>query len=276
MREPTRDDSARATPHAAREAAAAWPAPTTRSEAMRLQRALGNRAAGRLIPRMLARQPAAAAPAAGSKLVGLKRTLQWTDYAPVGASDPRLNGFEAATKLDLDVKVGGAAHGPRSFEPVGGAFRLRDQVAVEVKFAGFQGPSVAAASTKEQELLLDHEQGHYDLWALNLRDGFIEIMALKRRTFPTAQDGAAELAATVLRMNRLALRIDKAYDGDTNHIAIQRLSFGPPRKPPVQERWEGFVTTAFTREREPHVEAPDGTTYKVPIADVLKDKGISF
>ena len=254
--------------------------PTLHAEAMRLQRALGNRAATRLIPRLLARQPAAPAGAgAGSRLVGLHRKLEWSEFANKPANDPVFHGIGfAAILLGTTVRVGGAAVGPGSFTDDGGGFRLRNEVVVTVTFTGAQSPTVAGLSSLESQLLLDHEQAHYDLRALNARDEFIEIMALKARTFQTANDGVNELNAIIRRFDSLASRIDTAYDSvsETGHNAWERPAIGPVRKPLAQSRWEGFIQMARTKERDPPVTAPDGTSYKVPLADILRDRNISF
>ena len=59
----------------------------------------------------------------------------------------------------------------------------------------------------------------------------------------------------------------------TGHKAVEHYSFGPPRKPAAQAKWEGYVNTPFTQERTPAVTAPDGAIYKVPLADVLRSAG---
>jgi hypothetical protein len=245
------------------------------AEVMQLQRAIGNRAVGRLAPRLLARQPAAPAAAAGSKLVGRRRTLSWGDYT--GTPDAK-SPQEAQTKTTVDVKVDGAKPSASSFEGAGGAFTLKDSVVITVDLDRkkcWKKEAVANASTTQQKLLLDHEQGHYDINALSARDLFIEIMALKSRTFATAQDGFKELAGLINRSAALLNSIDALYDstGETGHKAIEHYAIGPPQKPAAQTKWEGYIATAFKKERTPAVSAPDGASYKVPLADVLRAAG---
>jgi hypothetical protein len=247
------------------------------AEVMRLQRAIGNRAVGRLAPRLLARQPAAPAGTAGSKLVGRRRTLSWDDYT--GTPDAN-SPHEAQTKTTVDVKIDGAKPSASSFEGANGAFKLKDKVVITVDLDRkkcWKKAAVENASTTEQTLLLDHEQGHYDINALSARDLFIEIMALKPKTFATAQDGFKELAGLINGSGTLLSSIDALYDstGETGHKAIEHYAIGPPRKPAAQAKWEGYINTAFTQERSPAVTAPDGATYKVSLAAVLRAAGHS-
>lgn len=257
------------------EVSLAGPAPTPQAAVMRLQRAVGNRAT----TRMLARQPSAPSGGSGSRLVGLFRKLEWSDFAPRAANDPVFGGIGfAAIFLGTSVRVGGAVVGPGSFTSRGGGFKLKNEVVVSVTFRGMQSPTVAGLSALEDQLLLDHEQAHYDLRALNARDEFIEIMALKGRTFASADEGATALRALTSRFDSLANRIDTTFDGvsETNHNAWERPAFGPVRKPLAQSRWEGFIQMARTQERSPPDSAPDGTAYKVPLADILTSRSITF
>jgi hypothetical protein len=245
------------------------------ADVLQLQRTVGNRAVGRLAPRLLARQPATAAAAAGSKLVGRRRTLTWDDFT--GTPDAK-SPHEAQTKTTIDIKVDGKRPGTASFESANGSFKLKDKVVITVDLDRKQcwkKESIDNAGATQQRLMLDHEQGHYDIAALSARDLFLEIMALKPRTFATAQDGFQELEALITGGGALLRSIDALYDsvGETGHRAIEHFSIGPPRKPAAQARWEGFIRTAFTQERTPQVTAPDGATYKVTLAGVLRAAG---
>jgi hypothetical protein len=248
------------------------------AQVLRLQRIAGNRAVGRLAPRLLARQPSGSSGGLTSKLIGRKRQLDWDgDYK--GTPDPK-SPFEALTKTGADVKVGGAIPGESSFEAAGSSFKLKDSVVVTVdvdRNKCWKKASVDNAPDNQRKLLLEHEQGHYDIAALIARDMFIEIMALKSRTFATRLDGSNELRSIINRHAVLASTVDALYDssGETGHTAIEFLSFGPPRKPAAQAKWEGYIRRAFTEERSPQVTAPDGATYKITLASVLRGAGHS-
>jgi hypothetical protein len=251
----------------------AGPFPSLQREVLRLQRAIGNRAVARFGLPTLARQPAGSATASESKLIGLKDTLSWDDYqGPVPQSTP----YQSGTFMTLDRSVGGAPFGTASFEGSDGSFKLKNSVVITINFNKKKSwKSIDNLSSTEQKLLLEHEQGHYDIAALVGRDMFIAIMALKGQTFATAQDGANALNSTSNKYGALLKTIDNLYDssGETNHRAYESLSFGPPRKPPAQTKWEGYLKRARTEERNPQVTAPDGATYKVELADILRGAG---
>jgi hypothetical protein len=244
-----------------------------------LQRTAGNRAVRRAAPRLLARQPAQSSGGVlTSKLIGRKRQLSWDDDYK-GTPDAK-SPFEAATKTQADVKVGGAVAGQASFEAAGGAFKLKDAVVVTIDIdrkKSWKKASVDNAPNSQRKLLLDHEQGHYDIVALVMRDMFIEIMALKGKPFATKLDGSNELRGIINSHGATAAKVDALYDspGETGHKAIEFLSFGPPRKPVPQAKWEGFIQKAFTVERSPRMTAPDGAAYKVTLTSVLRGAGHS-
>jgi hypothetical protein len=252
----------------------AGPVPTLQREVIRLQHAIGNRAVARFGLPVLARQPAS--PTSGgfpSKLVGLKRTLGWDDFkGPVPKSSPFLSG----TFMGIDRKVGGSAFGTGSFEASGSSFKLKDAVVITINFDEKKSwENTGSLKASEAQLLLEHEQGHYDIAALVARDMFIAIMALKPQMFPTQQDGLNALSTVANQYGALLTKIDNLYDstGETGHRAFESLSFGPPRKPPPQEKWEKYLKRARTEERNPPVTAPDGATYKVELADILRAAG---
>lgn len=243
-------------------------------EVIRLQHAIGNRAVARFGLPVLARQPATpTASGLPSKLIGLKDKLSWDDFqGPVPKNSP----YQSGTFMSLDRSVGGAAFGPAAFEGSGGSFKLKDAVVIKINFDKKKSwKDTGNLSSTEEQLLLEHEQGHYDITALVGRDMFIAIMALKGQTFPSAQDGANALITISNQYGALLTKIDNLYDssGETGHRAYESLSIGPPRKPPAQARWEGYLRRARTEERNPAVTAPDGATYKVELADILRGAG---
>lgn len=254
--------------------ALAGPVPSLQREVLRLQRAIGNRAVARFGLPTLARQPAGpTATGLPSKLVGLKRKLTWDDYkGPVPSNSPYLSG----TFMRVDRKVGGSSFGTGSFEQSGSSFKLKDAVVITIVFDDEKSwKNIDSLNSTEEQLLLEHEQGHYDITALVARDMFIAIMALKAQTFTTAQDGLNALNTLSNRYGAMLKTIDNLYDstGETGHRAFESLAIGPPRKPPPQAKWEGYLKRARTEERTPAMEAPDGTPYKVELADILRGAG---
>ncbi len=117
-----------------------------------------------------------------------------------------------------------------------------------------------------QAAMLHHEQGHYDLVALFCRDMFIDLMALKTQTFPSAQQVIQQVRRILDRYDDLIEGIHALYDRATLHS----------RNPQQQRRWDGFIQTAFTRSRPSGAHAPDGTPYKIPLATVLRSAGVAI
>jgi hypothetical protein len=254
------------------ESTAAEPSLAPYAEVLRLQRAIGNRAVARLAQGVLARQPTA--PSGGaptSKLVGLFDKLKWKDYNGTPEAGKT---YLAGSFMQQNRTIGGASLGTASFEASGGAFKLKDSLVVTVTLASKSWARLDGLSSKEQDLLLEHEQGHHDIAALVARDMFIQIMALKQQTFKSLQEGARALAKITNTYDALYTKIDNLYDsvGETGHKAIEHTYRGPA-KPAAQTRWEGFLDTARTKERPSGETAPNGAAYKVELADVLRAAG---
>ena len=95
---------------------------------------------------------------------------------------------------------------------------------------------------------------------------FIEFMALKQQTSPTPQAVVSAAQAIFQRFDGFIAAVHAPYDTDTDHGNIA----------PQQQRWDGFISSAFTMPRTPPMNAPDGTPYKVPLLDVLRRGGVSL
>jgi hypothetical protein len=203
-----------------------------------------------------------------SRLNGLQRTLTWQDFGTPQGGDPPApgqRGTAAQTRARPNRSINGE-HVPGTRPP---QFRLKDDVTISVEL------NRAECFVKQWALdrpapfptdLLHHEQGHYDLVALFCRDMFIELMAVKAQTFPTAQGVITAAQNIFQRFDRLIAAVHTPYDNDTEHgnVAAQ------------QQRWDGFIRSAFTNPRNPPVTAPDGTAYKVPLNDVLRQGGVTL
>jgi hypothetical protein len=114
--------------------------------------------------------------------------------------------------------------------------------------------------------LLHHEQGHYDLVALFCRDMFIELMALKQLSVPRPQAVMVAADAIFQRFDAFILAVHTPYDDQTDHGNTAQQ----------QARWDGFIQSAFTTARTPPANAPDGTPYRVPLIDVLRQGGVTI
>lgn len=67
-----------------------------------------------------------------------------------------------------------------------------------------------------QDSLLSHEQGHYDIAALNARDFWKELESISSTAFATAKDGVTRIKSMEARLSQVQPIHDK-YDLDTNH-----------------------------------------------------------
>ena len=148
-------------------------------------------------------------------------------------------------------------------------YQLRDSVTVKVTFdAGksFVMDWVFALPRADQERLLNHEQGHYNISALVARDYFIDLMQLKARRYARPNDGIAE--ANALSKSSLARiqAIDDLYDIDTKN----------GNDPAGQGQWNTFFQSAFTQSRPGGGSSPDGIPYKMRLIDLLKAAGKTF
>lgn len=202
-----------------------------------------------------------------SRLNGLQRTLTWQDFGtprPGNPPPPGQRGTAAQTRARPNRSIF-AEHIPGTRPP---RFRLRDDAAISIEIDRGQTFVNQWALNRPAPFptdLLHHEQGHYDLVALLCRDMFIELMALKQASAATPQALVTDAQAIFTRFDRAIAAVHTPYDNDTDH----------GNNATQQQRWDGFIRSAFTSPRTPAVTAPDGTSYKVPILDVLRQGGVT-
>ena len=200
-----------------------------------------------------------------SKLNGLVHQLKWAEFGkPKAKPAPKPGGFAVAAFTNA------VYDGPNwSIDPVAGTkpmdFEIKDTITVSItlKTASWVADWVFKEPQRIQNNLLEHEQGHYDITALIARDLFIELMQLKQGRFKTSAEGEQVINAIIKRHSSAVIQtINKKYDSmaETNH----------GWNPTAQQRWTGYIKEAFTKERTPRMQAPDGTYYKVPFLDLLR------
>lgn len=202
-----------------------------------------------------------------SKMTGLFKTLTWQDFkAPQPASNPN-NMFAEARP---GFSVSGA-----STQSVGKgssqAWQLADTITVAVAFDSLKSwvlSSVSSMSKTDQDALLKHEQGHYNLVALLARDMFIELMQLKAARLSSSTVVAQEVQAIHTRYGNLAQPLQDLYDSkaETDH----------GRDKTKQAKWDGYINSAFTTARVPAESAPDGTAYKIELLPLLRQNGLNI
>jgi hypothetical protein len=202
-----------------------------------------------------------------SQLFNLRKTLTWRDFGtPRPGPDPAPGAVATAAQMRATHQhtVNGEVV-PGTRPP---HYRLKDDVTITVVLLPaqiFVNAWVLRQPTSFQDAVLHHEQGHYDMVALFCRDMFIDLMALKSRTFARGADLTSAITGIFRTYDRLIAAVHGPYDTDTRH----------GRNPEKQQRWDGIIQRAFTQPRNPPVTAPDGTAYKVPLLDCLRGAGIT-
>jgi hypothetical protein len=148
-------------------------------------------------------------------------------------------------------------------------FQLSDNITVTITFIAGQSWRanwVKNMSMEDQNRLLKHEQGHYNLGALIGRDFFLELMQLKLLTF----SGLAEFQREQMRLKSALIDkirpIQVKYDSDTIHGTVQAQ----------QNKWDNLINTAFTVPRNPPATAADGVPLKRPLLDVLREANVNL
>jgi hypothetical protein len=203
-----------------------------------------------------------------SQLVNLRRTLRWSDFGqPRPGADPAPGAIATAAQTRATHSHSINAEQVPGSRPA--AFRLSDSVTVTVLLQQgqmFVNDWVFRQPTSFQDAVLHHEQGHYDMVALFCRDMFIEIMALKTQTFPKGNDPLNAVQQIFNRFDALIKSVHTPYDNDTQH----------GRNSARQTWWDGYIQAAFTQARTPPMSAPDGTPYKVPLLDCLRNGGVQI
>lgn len=191
-----------------------------------------------------------------SRLLNRVHRVQWSDFT--GSPPPNAN-------LDAHIETNANLNYGYQTGPYGA--RLADTVTVTIQLLRQQSwakkQRINSWPQQARADLLRHEQGHYDITALMGRDMFIELMALKTRTFPN-------LAALTSAINAIARRYAPQRI-HTKYDSAQETDHG--RRATGQRAWDGYLRTAFTQARSPAVHAPDGASYKNTLLDVLRRAG---
>ncbi len=203
-----------------------------------------------------------------STLIGLFKTLTWADFkGPAPQSR-----FSALTACDFTVSN-------LTFQNVGRKVQRVDQLIVTVVFDDKKSWKVPMSnwSLQQQQDLLDHEQGHYNLTALFARDFFITIMASKNKLYNDRAEGVKEVEdwKRIYKANERMAQVQ--YDDDTMNSqanTFQPLMGPPATKGSTQQKWERVIATGFTTVRPSGETSPDGTPYKVEIMEILKNAGM--
>jgi hypothetical protein len=226
-----------------------------------------------------------------SSLIGLRRKLTWSEFIgkPTAQELQKMQQIAAgatgtvgmaATKSNFTVNFGGQTPADPVLTLVPGSsqsFILGNDIVVTVIFdAAGSWKRIGPLTATGEQLLLDHEQGHYDITSLMARDCFIDLMQLKANTYSSVQDGQKAARDIVKSYKDKLNPVQDKYDDDTTHGAWVTPSMGPERKETFQNKWEMFIKRALTQDRTPEMTAPDGASYKVRLLEVLATGGFTF
>jgi hypothetical protein len=147
-----------------------------------------------------------------SQLVGLFRTLAWSDYperqeAPPGPGQTSVAAFTDAMH---------ALSARPEFVPGTKKIRLADTVTCTISLdqtTSFKKSWVMTTMPQaDRDALLSHEQGHYDIHALLARDFFLQIMQLKLKTYTSALDLNSDINAAQQATVDKSQAVEKKYD----------------------------------------------------------------
>jgi len=201
-----------------------------------------------------------------SVLVGLFRSLSWSDFRVRQAKPPRPGQSAAAANTGYRYSEGGV-----SISGSGSQFQLADNITVTASFdpgASYVLSWVFDRPQQFQDDMLNHEQGHYNINALVCRDYFTDLMLAKGQTFATAKEGLD--AVKQLRKDSVAKIgiVQSLYDSEVHPEQDSGLSHGP-----IQQNWDGYLQTSFTQFRATGTTTPDGNHHRVRLIDVLNFNG---
>jgi hypothetical protein len=202
-----------------------------------------------------------------SQLQGLFRTLTWSDFKQV--TKPAPGPGQSANVAQTRANVGTNNF---SLPPLRGThpqqYQLADMITVSITLDAahcWKADWLTTLPQADQDRLLKHEQGHYDLVALLGRDYFLELMQLKANTYTKMSDFQADLKVLDTRYLKQIQPVQDKYDGDTTHGRVQAR----------QDAWNGFIQNAFTLVRIPAATDAAGIPLKQPILDVLSNAGMA-
>lgn len=182
-------------------------------------------------------------------IAGVMLTLKWSDFPHSAPAHARMEAYTATT-YDVQTNYSMRVHGGHESD-----FRI-STVAIRVTLDRARMWSRPAAQTPQ---LLKHEQGHYDITALLMRDLDTDLTALMRagQAYATRHDLAQAIAnlqqPAVAMVNRLqsTTTADGVYDRQTHHGTDA----------PAQRRWDAALASARS-----------GTARK--LVDCLRSQGI--
>jgi hypothetical protein len=205
-----------------------------------------------------------------STLNGLFLSLAWPNFPTRQGNAPGPGETAHAAFTSASANFSGP-----SFVPIAGSrpaqFNIGDDLNVRITFNhnnSFVMSWVLNGPQQDQDDMLNHEQGHYDITALVGRDFFVDVMLLKSQTFASSRAAGDAVALVQGQSLGVIQRIQRLYDRD-----VQSEQDANNWRGPNQQVWDRFIQTALTQARSTGTTAPDGTPHRVRLIDVLAQNG---
>jgi hypothetical protein len=187
-----------------------------------------------------------------STLSGVPRTLKWTDFQAMTTAP---GGVPFAAETVTTHKITGV--NPMKVEASRDEFLLlANSITVSVTLAP---SSWRLTSVDNDQWLLRHEQGHYDVYALMVRDWFTDVVAMIPQPWTKADLTEQMSSLQETYFDRIP-SIQKAYDDDTGHS----------RNGEDQWEWWSAIRRAMELHRLPLTPGPDGRLLKLRLLDALR------
>ena len=201
-----------------------------------------------------------------SVLTGVDRKLLWSDFQAVANAPAGAPEGAAAQTIPNHTATGGVPHNVAAtgLAPI---FMIPDNLVINVFLQNdsWRLDSVSNWTGAEQVWLIKHEQGHYDIHALLVRDFFVRIQAMIGQPFSDAAALQSQLidhrAATIGRIAGL----QDDYDNDTANS----------RNGSEQWTWWNAIERASQLHRVPLVTGADGRFLRLELIDALTAAGLA-
>jgi hypothetical protein len=206
-----------------------------------------------------------------SKLVGDARQLKWGDFKKKAGAAPGPG--QSATGAETRAPVSYSGPTPKRVEKSDPPqFEMTDNFVATASLS-VQSWVMSWVSTQPPPFpddLLNHEQGHYDVSGLSVRDLFVDVIALKGTTYASAKELNDAVKALADATIGKAQAINDLYDAEVHPEQNKGLSRGPKQK-----EWDALFAAARTQARPGGALGPDGSPLKARLVDVVVASGRS-
>ncbi len=207
-------------------------------------------------------------PLLNGSLGGFGYTLNWSDFSKKEEKEPDKPVAAAYTYTTYSSYK-------YSYVPIKGSkpvqFQLSGNLFIKLtlnKEKSFVKSWIFQKTQQFQDDLLHHEQGHYNITSLVVRDFLEDVILLRYATFATAQDSISAVNQIEQQSLKKIQSINDLYDNEIHPEQISGQSRGPKQK-----EWDSYLNIAFNQNRTDGAKSSDGTPCKMRLVDVLSLNG---